>query len=202
MRILESGKRHHLEVLLSLHKPHIFALTETKLISSTLDREICDGYTQYRRDRPNQGSGRGGGVLIGINDLCNIKVVDCFIDSTGELITTHLVVNGFSFHFVVYYRRPIVKNADDFIAWYQNQISSNLVIVGDFNLPNINWNNRTLKTCNDKSMHESFLNVIASSDLEQKVNFPTHKCSNTLDLLLSNLDVSTPSVSLPALTMT
>ena len=65
-----SGKRHHLETILASHKPHIFALTETKLIPSVSDNEICSGYTLYRHDRVinDHSVGRGGGVLIGISD--------------------------------------------------------------------------------------------------------------------------------------
>ena len=59
-----SGKRHHLELLLQQYKPDIFALSESKLISSVSDKEVCDKYTLYRHDRVNS-IGRGGGVLIG-----------------------------------------------------------------------------------------------------------------------------------------
>lgn len=41
-------------------------------------------------------------------------------------------------------------------------------------------------------MHDLFLNIIKSSDLEQRNMQPTHKVGNTLDLLLSNLPTSDP----------
>lgn len=62
-----SGKRHQLELLLNYHNPDIFALSESKLISSITDREICSKYTLYRRDQNTVG--REGGVLIGISEF-------------------------------------------------------------------------------------------------------------------------------------
>ena len=186
-----SGKRHQLEVILEQHKPHIFALIETKLIPSISDREICDGYTLYRHDRANT-AGRGGGVLIGVSDSTNIKVNNILSSHVGELLSVEIDVCGFSFVYTVYYRRPCLKNVDDFITWYSNHNNPNHFIVGDFNLPDIEWSTHTLKKRVDLHMHESFLNLVDSSDLEQKVLFPTHTKGNTLDLLLSNLETSSP----------
>lgn len=67
-----NGKRHNLKVMLKSHTPDLFALTETKLIPSITDGEVCDKYSLHRYDR-TFGSGRGG-VLIGISDSSNIKV--------------------------------------------------------------------------------------------------------------------------------
>ena len=110
----------------------------------------------------------------------------------GELLSVEIDVCGFSFVYTVYYRRPCLKNVDDFITWYSNHNNPNHFIVGDFNLPDIEWSTHTLKKRVDLHMHESFLNLVDSSDLEQKVLFPTHTKGNTLDLLLSYLETSSP----------
>ena len=188
-----SGKRHQLEILLNHHKPDIFALVETKLISSINDREVCDNYTLYRLDRPNS-PGRGGGVLIGVLDSCNILVNNISPSSKGELLSVDLIVSGFPFTFVVYYHRPCVKNIDDFIYWYHNQSSFNHLIVGDFNLPDIDWSDRSLKKHQNTSMHSAFLNLLESSDLDQLITVPTHLQGNTLDLVLTNLETSIPQI--------
>ena len=67
-------------------------------------------------------------------------------------------------------------------------MSPNTVIVGDFNLPYIDWSTQTLKTRDDLCMHQSFLEFYACNDLLQLVNGPTHSKGNTLDLVLTNLD--------------
>ena len=186
-----SGKRHQLELVLDRHKPDLFALTETKLIGSILDKEICDNYTLYRLDRVNS-SGRGGGVLIGVCDTSNILVNKITPEEKGEILSLDLSIGGFSFSFTVYYRRPAINSIDDFLTWHRNQTSCNQLIVGDFNLPDIDWSKGQLKRRLNPNMHETFLNFVEASDLEQFVDFPTHTHGNTLDLVLSNLDLSNP----------
>jgi hypothetical protein len=56
------------------------------------------------------------------------------------------------------------------------------VIVGDFNYPNINW-----ETMIARSHAMDFVEALSESFLTQHVMFPTHKCGNTLDLVLSNM---------------
>ena len=187
-----SGKSHQLEVALNQHKPDIFALTETKLIPCITDKEICINYTPYRLDRTGS-VGRGGGVLIGVLDSSNIVVTQVLPAETGELLSIVASVGGFSFDLTVYYHRPSVRNVDDFITWCKNESSCRQVIVGDFNLPDIDWTTCNLKKRQDIHMHESFLTCIDSTDLQQHVKFPTHRHGNTLDLVLSNLDLSTPT---------
>ena len=116
-----SGKRHHLELLLHQHKPDIFALSESKLIPSISDKEVCDKYTLYRHDRVNA-IGRGGGVLIGVLDSSNIKLSDVFRSECSEILSLDLDVCGFSFTFAVYYRRPSTRNIDDYTDWYTQLI--------------------------------------------------------------------------------
>ena len=189
-----SGKRPNLDYVLEHYRPDIFALAETKLIPSILDREICDGYTVYRLDRKCSGVGRGGGVLIGISESSNITVNNISSSKTGELLYLNLSVSGFSFMFAVYYRRPSLTSVDDFIEWYHTASSNNQLIVGDFNLPDISWPEQTLKNRNSVVMCQSFLNLLNSSDLEQKISTPTHNRGNILDLVLTNLDISAPVI--------
>lgn len=41
-------------------------------------------------------------------------------------------------------------------------------------------------------MYEPFWDFVNTSDIKQLVNFPTHKEGNTLDLILSTIDVVDP----------
>lgn len=181
-----SGKTHFLETELNANSPDIFALTETKIDSTFSDNSICTNYTLYRHDRVLG----GGGVLIGILNSCNIKVN--YIDKCefGEILALGLEISGFSFIMAVYYHRPVHRNVDDIIRWFNNQTHHDIVIVGDFNLPDIEWKTKSLKTNRDAQLHNNFLNFLIVNNLSQPITFPTHTKGNTLDLIVSNIDIS------------
>ena len=176
------------------HEPDIFALSESKLIPSITDKEICSKYTLYRRDRHSTaGPGRGGGVLIGISDACNIKVIHTYHDRDGEILSLDLDANGYRFSFTTYYHPPSVRHINDIINWFNESIACNHIIVGDFNLPDIDWDTKKLKNRSNLAIHESFLEFLSTSGLEQIINFPTHIRGNILDLILTNLDTTSPN---------
>ena len=56
------------------------------------------------------------------------------------------------------------------------------IIIGDFNFPGIDWD--LLYT--DNPGEKVFLQVLQDKFLTQHVDFPTHDCGNTLDLVLSS----------------
>lgn len=121
--------------------------------------------------------GPGGGVLIGINDLCPINLNHIYNPDYGEIIALDLTISGpgFSFTFCVYYHRPLHRTVDDIIKWYNDFITPNVIIVGDFNLPAIDWATKSLKHDHDINMHTSFLDFVNCNNLNQSVLFPTHK---------------------------
>ena len=188
-----AGKSHHLDYMIYLHKPDIIALTETKLNPNICDSEIISNYTVYRRDRS---TGQGGGVLIAISDTLNIKVLDYYVDIQNEIISLDLNFRGFSFVIACYYRPLNIKSVTDIIDWHEKQCNPNVMIVGDFNLPEIDWDSKTLKSTRDSHMHGMFLDFLCVNDLSQFVLEPTHKLGNILDLVVTNMDISTPVIDL------
>ena len=62
--------------------------------------------------------------------------------------------------------------------------ADDLIILGDFNYPNIDW--QTLYGHNQHS--SSFCNIITNLNLWQLIESPTHIAGNILDLLLTNND--------------
>ncbi|XP_053395967.1 uncharacterized protein LOC128556067 [Mercenaria mercenaria] len=59
-------------------------------------------------------------------------------------------------------------------------------LLGDFNMPDINWVNETLKpNCKNRSLYEDFMEKLSHLNLEQMVKVPT-RLSNTLDLFLTS----------------
>ena len=57
------------------------------------------------------------------------------------------------------------------------------VLIGDFNLPKINWNKYNLSST--VSLEQDFLHVFAENSLLQCINVSTHYRGNTLDLFLT-----------------
>ena len=82
----------------------------------------------------------------------------------------------------VVYRSPnsAETNNEKLNKCLQELSNRNLVIMGDFNYPNIDWNN--LHTTRDGS---DFMNLIMDNFLCQHVNFPTRE-NNILDLFISS----------------
>jgi hypothetical protein len=62
-------------------------------------------------------------------------------------------------------------------------------MVGDFNVPDIDWNVGRAKGAAD----EELLDAIQMAGLEQLVGFPTHTKGNILDLILTNICTRTCS---------
>ena len=57
-----------------------------------------------------------------------------------------------------------------------------LILLGDFNFPNIDWNSLTGSTHSTNL----FCDLVFDLNLKQMVNFPAHLKGNTLDLVLAN----------------
>ena len=68
-----------------------------------------------------------------------------------------------------------------------NPESSNIILVGDFNLPPIDWSlNQQTPATNGGQLEESFCDLIEDNFLQQYIFGLTHKDGNKLDLLLCN----------------
>jgi endonuclease/exonuclease/phosphatase family metal-dependent hydrolase len=65
----------------------------------------------------------------------------------------------------------------------------NTILVGDFNLPEIDWARKT-----SGNRGKKFLEATINANYEQLVTFPTHNRGNTLDLVLSNCPARIQSV--------
>ena len=63
------------------------------------------------------------------------------------------------------------------------------VIIGDFNMPDIDWRGGTAK-----GRAKEFLEAAEDSIMTQLVNFSTHIKGNVLDLVLTNIPERIPEV--------
>ena len=85
-------------------------------------------------------------------------------------------------------------------AYYENLLdflsnidtsAVNLILLGDFNLPDINWNTQS----GVSMISNHFCDFVFDNGLGQLINGPTHIHGNTLDLLLTNFEENIFSLS-------
>ncbi|KAJ3643677.1 hypothetical protein Zmor_026374 [Zophobas morio] len=121
----------------------ILCITETWLQNSIPNSIICPpDYSIYRSDRADQ---RGGGVAILLKNSCfsnfQISTIDISINSV-EILALCIRLKSFNLLQLCIYRPPtttldtdnsIIATLSELIPQY-----SQVIITGDFNLPNLN----------------------------------------------------------------
>ena len=80
-------------------------------------------------------------------------------------------------------RRNVHRTSNIFLK-HLTDSDEHLVIVGDFNLPDVSWSSLTGSTL----VSNLFCDFVFESNLTQLINCPTHIKGNTLDILLTNND--------------
>eukprot|EP00057_Strongylocentrotus_purpuratus_P027291 XP_011681765.1 PREDICTED: uncharacterized protein LOC589552 [Strongylocentrotus purpuratus] len=182
------NKKEELAVLIESTKPSIIIGTETWLNSSIFTSEIFPpSYSVVRKDRV----GGHGGVLLAVRSDLTYNTLQ--IQDEGEHVYIKLSF-GKDVSLIVgaLYRPP---NSD---TQYMDKICSTieelsvqnrkavLWIGGDFNLPDINWEDLSVGGhSNPASINNRFLDMIQNCNLQQMVTFPT-RGDNVLDLFLTN----------------
>ena len=154
----------------------------------------------FRKDRDT--STIGGGVFQISNEDLITSQLDNLCSANSESIWTETQIKGISpIVTCTFYRPP--KDAQGFqldeldqaLSKLGNKINTQYVIImGDFNLPNIDWGNHAIKpnsgytTCSIIAANK-LLTIMEEHGLTQHVRIPTHtqgNSSNILDLVLTN----------------
>jgi hypothetical protein len=178
------NKFHHFEILLTQIKPDIVIIAESWTCNKITNASICASNYEIvaRTDRLNTRDGRGGGVVVYANcdiaseildasppendknyQLCQIKIKDVTI--------------------VGVYRSPgTTMDEDNQLVNYLKELPEQSVVIGDFNLPRINW------TCQSETPMKfaPYQDLIMDKFWEQHTLQPTHRAGNKLDLVLTN----------------
>ncbi|GAB0203307.1 hypothetical protein GRJ2_002796300 [Grus japonensis] len=173
------NKQEELEALAQSQHYDIIGISETWWEESCA---VMDGYRLFRRDRQGR---RGGGVALYVTeglDCTELSVGDDMVESLwvrikGQANKGDVVVG-------VYYRPPSQDDATDELFFKELREASRstaLVLMGDFNLPDVNWEHHTA----DTSRSRSFLKHLDDNFLVQLLKEPTRKGA-LLDLLLVN----------------
>lgn len=144
----------------------------------------------YRNDR--NGS-RGGGVLIAVHRGISCSVVN--VDSDTESLWLICRTNTVTVLLGVCYRPP--QTDPNFPCHLNNSIQkltsaypkARILLFGDFNYPNIDWQNIVTSTLSCHAEAKNFLDVCLNFNLTQLVAQPTRVTrgsANILDLILTN----------------
>lgn len=172
------NKIDQLQVFLLEENPDILLITETWLHSNIGNSEISmPGYNIVSRcDRTDTLNGRGGGNIVYLaNGLAGTEI-------TSEVsFSQHNIIRTGDLHICLIYRSPnSPKDNNERLNELISKCSENIIYVGDFNFPGINWDSM----CSVNSEEDAFLDAVNDKFLHQLVRVPTHTKGNTLDLIL------------------
>jgi len=162
---------------------NLIAITETWWDSSHDWNAVMDGYILLRKDRSTR---RGGGVALYVREqlecieLClgvdEERVESLWVRIKGQPHMGDIIVG-------VYYRPPDQEEEVNEAFYRQVQAASQsqaLVLMGDFNHPDISWEDHTAK----HTQSRRFLQSIDNNFLMQVVKEPVRR--RVLDLVLTN----------------
>lgn len=180
----------------------IVVLTETWLSSSVKNSEIfcCEkSFKVYRCDR---GERTGGGVLIAI--ASHIESFCVRLNSELEITWVCLHLNNQKLILGVCYRPP--SNNHSFVTSLHDAINSSIIrfpsvpiiLLGDFNYPNIVWTGLHAYSHPFSSDATDFINMCSDFSFSQLMTLPTritHTTANILDLILTTSSSLISSIS-------
>ena len=200
--ILNTTKIHELNLYIYKNSPDIIIYNETWLKKSVLDNEIIptDQYKIFRLDRtsathpPDPNNDRrfrsnGGGVLIGIKHELEIVSKAIPIRCKAEILSIEFTdKSGRKTILSTLYRVGTLgpdnhSRIDQHLkAIRRRRNVQEIILIGDLNLPNVNWENFT----SSNPVEQLFLDTFGNLSLEQLVTVSTHRKGNILDLILSD----------------
>ena len=163
--------------------------TETWLDPSIKSSEIFPEYHQFdiaRRDRPSDP--HGGVIIIARKEL---QLGDINISKELEMISGTIKLEGKKKMLIATYYRPPQQSdehnnklcGDEIRELRKKHKNDVLVLAGDFNLPDINWIDQTIRSHQYPiGTNQIYLDIAADNSLEQIV--PT-RTENTLDLIFT-----------------
>ena len=173
-----------LHLLISQVRPDIILITESWLSvrydSSILD--LTNNYVIFRKDRQD-GNDPHGGVLLAVK--INLNPISVQSNSNHEVLFVDLKNSELKVRLCVVYRPPSfdLTETRTLIEYIKRHtlISTNVCIVGDFNMPGIDWESYL---CTD-AIGRYLLDFVSELALCQLVKEPTREL-NILDLVLCN----------------
>lgn len=182
----------------------LICLCETNLDSSIHSSELIDDrYITFRRDRETSSSSKqsGGGLLIAVKKEFVVQRRQDLESSSEDLWLTLTSNNNsnYTLNLCLVYLPPDLKT-ECLKTWYNkcseniiniSNSSSNTLLLGDFNLPQVEWVRdhtssfkMTHTPCPD-TKSELIINLLALGNLAQ-CNYVTNSNNRILDLVLTD----------------
>ena len=161
--------------------PSILIITETWLTNSYYNAELIPlGYCVYRQDRPS----RGGGILIAINSSFSSSVI--YSRNDPDILSVQMT-SPLSVVLCAVYIPPSANSNEwnillNYLRSLHNSFCGQLLIVGDFNCPDISWDTLTATSSSSSGLCE----LVFDLNLKQCVSIPTHVKGNILDLVITD----------------
>jgi exonuclease III len=184
------------------HNPDIIMGCESKISPNIATYSVFpENYTFYRKDRNEN----GGGVFLAVRDaIISADIPD--LNPDCEVVWASLQFSNSKPLYIASYYGPHKKKPKSIdelakslstIFSKQRSKSPNVIIGGDFNYPDINWDLWSTTNPKTASDHRGFLNFLVENSLAQLVMKVTRPISNSiLDLitttnpqLVSNIEV-------------
>jgi hypothetical protein len=162
--------------------------TDLILVTETwCNEQITDAYLNIpgydlqgdlRKDRLDTDRGRGGGLLVYSKTGIPILSID-----SADAIHQYCKFKVQDITFCLVYRSPSSGAAGvQSITEMVRNIEKNCVMIGDFNLRDIDW-----ETGSARGWTRELLDAVEDRAMEQLVMFSTHIRGNTLDLVLTDM---------------
>ena len=188
-----TNKQSELSNTLEHYDANIVGICETWLKDSVNLTAFDNKYHVFRNDRPTT-LGVGGGSLLAISTKLQCKLVKKIAMNRCECIFVDVKLNqNHNVRYSLVYRPPDTNLFDSielFDTIYENLKNSQMfVLFGDFNLPDISWENLVASS----RISREFLTLCFKIGAEQRVNFPTRN-ENVLDLVLCSTRMLISSV--------
>ena len=175
------NKMDELRSVAGIEKPDIVAITEAWTNDSIGDGILnIEGYDLVaREDRNDTQRGRGGGLLLYAKEDTNVWKVENN-NEFNQITSVRVKCGGEDIKIHVIYRSPnSSRENDENLCELVKQLRGINVLIGDFNLPDIDW---TKGTAGAKG--RGFYEATCERFMEQHVNEATHISGNILDLIL------------------
>ena len=142
------NKQEELEAIIQQDGYDLVAITEMWWDNSHDWHAVIDGYRLFRKDRPAR---RGGGVALCVRE--QVECIELGLGANEEQVESLWVRNKGQAHtgditVGVYYRAPDQEEEIHEAFYRQLQAASQsqaLVLMGDFNHPDISWEDHTTR---------------------------------------------------------
>jgi exonuclease III len=174
------NKLHQLETLFIETTPDIVVLTETWTSEKHSNPSISISNYEIvsRSDRLNTKDGKGGGLVIYAKLEIATQIIDKKIKTQiCDIQMCHLKIRDTTI--IAIYRSPKTSAASDELLIAHLRAAPDMsVILGDFNLPKVSWDN----PARSPQTQQMFNELVMDRFWEQHVKKSTHIAGNILDL--------------------